>query len=271
MRDSRVLTGFLIAGLVLIMSLASFAVELPAMGSPEADLSNLEAVFKAANDAYGKGDFTKAAELYRQLYDEGYYNGNLLYNLGNTYFKLGSKGRAILYYERAKRLIPGDADLKANLSYALADVQEGVPDWKQDFLRFLTGIASIEQLAVAGSIWFFILTIFLMLWIIRPGPFQSMVTGNLKKWWLGMVLGCAIIFLSSVALGILTYWDQSRQHAVAIREDEVRFEPSSTATLYYHLDEGTRVLVLEEKEDWVKLKRIDGKRGWVKKDCLEII
>lgn len=271
MRDSKVLAGFLKAGMVLVMGLSLLVVELPAVGSPGADVSNPEAVFKAANDAYGKGDFTKAAELYRRLYDAGYYDGNLLYNLGNTYFKLGLKGRAILYYERAKRLIPGDADLKANLSYALADVQEGVPDWKQDFLRLLTGIASVEQLAVAGSIWFFSLTILLMIWIISPGSFQNMVTGNLKKWWLGIVLGCAIIFLCIVSLGILTYWDQSRQHAVAIRGDEVRFEPSPTATIYYHLDEGTRVLILEEKEDWVKLKRIDGKRGWVNKDCLEII
>ena len=78
-------------------------------------------------------------------------------------------------------------------------------------------------------------------------------------------------FLSSTALGILTYWDQSREHAVAVKGDEVRFEPSPTATIYYHLDEGSRVLILEKKDNWVMLKRVDGKRGWVNKECLEII
>lgn len=270
MRSSNWGTQLLKAGIYLLIIIVFPAFDPSASARPELDPSP-EAVFTEANSAYREGDFTKAAGLYQGLYDAGYLNGNLLYNLGNTYFKLGTKGRAILYYERAQRLIPGDADLKANLNYALADVQEGAPDWKQELVRFLTGIASIEQLAAGASFWFFGFTFLVVFWLIRPGPFQKVVAGNLKKWWLGTVFGCGIIFLSCVSLGILTYWDQARQHAVAVRGDEVRFEPSPTATLYYHLDEGTRVLILEEKDNWVKLKRIDGKRGWVNKDCLEII
>ncbi len=272
MRKFNILTGFLKTGILLLLILLSFpGFEQPACGSPKGNVSNPETLFSEANSAYQKADFLKAVELYERLYDAGYFNGNLLYNLGNTYFKLGAKGRAILYYERAKRLIPGDADLKANLNYALADVQEGVPDWKREFLGFLTGIAPVDQLAITGSIWFFGLIILVIFRIIRPGLIQNLVVGNLKKWWAGVVYGCAIILISLVSLGVLTYWDQSRDHAVAVKGDEVRFEPSPTATLYYHLDEGSRVLILEEKDNWVKLKRVDGKRGWVNKDCLEII
>lgn len=271
MRNSNVWTGFIKSVIPLLIILSFSAFGSPAFGNPKTNPANPAAVFNNANSAYQKGDFIKAAELYQQLYDEGYLNGNLLYNLGNTYFKLGAKGRAILYYERAQRLIPGDADLKANLNYVLADVQEGAPDWKQEFLRFLTGIGSVEQLAIAGSIWFFGLTILVIFWIIKPGPVQRIVGGNLKKWWIGIVFGCALAFLSLASLGFLTYWDQSREHAVAVKGEEVRFEPSQTATIYYHLDEGSRVLILEEKNNWVMLKRVDGKRGWVNKDCLEKI
>lgn len=271
MRNSNVLTGFIKSGVLLLIILSFSAFGSPAIGSPKSDPANPAAIFNEANSAYQKGDFIKAAELYQQLYDEGYWNGNLLYNLGNTYFKLGAKGRAILFYERALRLIPGDVDLKANLNYVLANVQEGATDWKQEFLRFLTGIASVEQLATAGSIWFFGLTMLVIFWIIKPGPLQKSFEGNLKKWWLGIVFCSALALLSSAALGILTYWDQGREHAVAVKGDEVRFEPSPTATIYYHLDEGSRVLILEKKDNWVMLKRVDGKRGWVNKDCLEII
>lgn len=270
MGNANVWKGFLKTGtfVILLLALPVFAVS--AFGSPEADIANPEAIFLDANKAYQKGDFNQAAELYQQLYNAGYLNGNLFYNLGNSYFKLGVKGRAVLFYERAQRLIPGDADLNANLSHALTGVQEGVPDWKQEFMRFLTGMATVEQLAVVSSVWFFILISFVIIWIIRPAFLKDIIEGQ-KKWWIGIVIGCGIIFLGCFSLGALTYWEQGREHAIAIKADEVRFEPSPTATLYYHLAEGSRVLILEEKENWVKIRRIDGKRGWVNKDCLEII
>ncbi len=45
-------------------------------------------------------------------------NGKLYYNIGNIYFHLGDIGRAILYYKKAALLIPGDRNLKENLSFA---------------------------------------------------------------------------------------------------------------------------------------------------------
>lgn len=271
MENSNLLKRFIKSCIFVLILLSFPAFGRTAFGNPEPNISNPEAIFKEANSAYQQGDFTKAVGLYQQLYDGGYLSGDLFYNLGNTHVKLGARGRGILFYERAKRLVPGDADLKANLNYALTDVQEGVPDWKQEFLRFLTGLASVEQLAISSSVWFFILSILVILGLLKPGPLYKMGGENLRKWWIGLVLGSMLIFLSYFSLGVLTYWDQSREHAVAVHGDEVRFEPSSTATVYYHLDEGARVLILEGRDKWVLIKRIDGKRGWVNKDCLELI
>ena len=271
MENFNLCKRFLKSGILILLFLSFPAFGRTAFGNSGPDISNPEAIFKEANSAYQQGDFTKAAGLYQQLYDDGYLSGNLFYNLGNSYVKLGAKGQGILFYERAQRLIPGDADLKANLNYALTDVQDGTPDWKQEFLKFLTGLASIERLAISSSVWFFVLTILVILGLLRPGLLQKKGRGNLRRWWTGIVLSCMVLFFSNFSLGILTYWDQSRDHAVAVKGDEVRFEPSPTATLYYHLDEGTRVLILEEKDNWVMIRRTDGKRGWVNKECLELI
>src|SRR5262249_18396747 len=45
-------------------------------------------------------------------------SGNLYFNVGNAWFKAGDVGRAILDWERARRLVPGDPDLLANLGWA---------------------------------------------------------------------------------------------------------------------------------------------------------
>lgn len=270
MREFKLYSRYFRIG-ILLMIFMIFSYGQLALGSNESGPGIPEAVFKEANSAYQKGDFNKAAQLYQQLCDEGYLSGNLLYNLGNAYYKLGAKGRAVLNYERARRLIPGDADLKANLNYVLSGTQEGASDWKYDLLRFITGMASVEQLAISGSVCFFGLMLLIILGITKPNPLRNLIEGDYSKWWIGILIGCAIIFISISTWGILTYWDQSREQAVAVRAGEVYFEPSQAATVYYQLAEGSRVQILEGKDHWVKIKRIDGKRGWIDKGCLETI
>ena len=99
---------------------------------------NPQALFYQANNLYEEGRYEEAAVAYRQLLEQGYESGNLYFNLGNTYFKMGRTGWAVLYYEKAKRLIPRDADLRANLGYALEGVEEGTPSWQREFYQNLS-------------------------------------------------------------------------------------------------------------------------------------
>jgi len=47
-------------------------------------------------------------------------NGKLYYNIGNIYFHLDNIGRAILFYNKAALIMPGDSNLKENLEAARA-------------------------------------------------------------------------------------------------------------------------------------------------------
>ncbi|MGL4806375.1 MAG: tetratricopeptide repeat protein, partial [Bacteroidales bacterium] len=71
-----------------------------------------------AVQAYEKGEYQKAADLYESLTKEGYNSADLYYNLGNAYYKAGENAQAILNYERALLYAPNDADLKTNLEIA---------------------------------------------------------------------------------------------------------------------------------------------------------
>jgi tetratricopeptide (TPR) repeat protein len=77
-----------------------------------------QTTFFHANALYKDGQYDAAVQEYEQLLQSGRTSGNLYFNLGNAYFKAGKKGKAIVNYERARRLIPGDPDLRANLEYA---------------------------------------------------------------------------------------------------------------------------------------------------------
>ena len=75
-------------------------------------------LFYQANAAYKESKYDRAIENYEKLIKSGLESPNLYYNLGNSYFKKGEAGKAIVNYERAKRFIPNDSDLKSNYDYA---------------------------------------------------------------------------------------------------------------------------------------------------------
>ena len=61
-----------------------------------------------ANEAYGQEDYIKAIELYEQTLREQGVSSDLYYNLGNAYYKHNEFAKAILNYERALLLNPGN-------------------------------------------------------------------------------------------------------------------------------------------------------------------
>ncbi len=76
------------------------------------------AEFADANRKFDTGDFAGAAAGYEAVLAAGGPRAAVLYNLGNSYQKLGQYGPAILAYERARLLTPRAPDLLANLAAA---------------------------------------------------------------------------------------------------------------------------------------------------------
>ena len=71
-----------------------------------------------ANQRFAAGEYADAATAYKQLLTSEGPRASVLYNLGNSYQRLGQYGPAILAYERARLLTPRDPDLLANLTLA---------------------------------------------------------------------------------------------------------------------------------------------------------
>jgi len=113
--------------------------------------------FERAESFYQEQQFAQAAEVYESVRAAGIEDGVLYYNLGNAYFKAGSIGRAILSYERARLLLPGDDDVRTNLSFANelvaeADVEAPLPTavrWAVDLYRSIAASAFAAILSVA--------------------------------------------------------------------------------------------------------------------------
>jgi tetratricopeptide (TPR) repeat protein len=119
--------------------------------------------FERANADFEAGRFKEAAAAYEELLDDGGPRVAVLQNLGSAYFRSGDVGRAILAFERALLLKPGDSDLKANLKLVRDEAAvfppppaEGWRGWlERPSRKFWSGLAlgSALLLPAAAGLW----------------------------------------------------------------------------------------------------------------------
>ena len=89
-----------------------------------------KALFQKANEKYEQQNYDSCIVLLDSIVNMGFESTDLYYNLGNAWFKNGEIAKAILYYEKAKKLEPNNADVNYNLALAntkIADKIEAVP------------------------------------------------------------------------------------------------------------------------------------------------
>ena len=233
--------------------------------------SSLEDATKAEGDsAYMKNDYASAIQIYEALLNRGE-AADIYYNLGNSYYKAGDIAKAILNYESALLLQPGNGDIRANLEIARSktvDKVEPVPEiFFVSWTKSLINSMSVDSWAVCGVVCFILLIVSLYLFI-----FSKQIV--LKK--AGFISG--IVFLAVTILANVFANQQkdeltNRNSAIVINPSvTVRSTPSESGTSLFILHEGHKVGVKDgSMKDWKEIRLEDGKVGWVPASAIEII
>ncbi len=236
---------------VALLLAALVAAAVPARG----DTPNT--IFFHANALYGDEHYAEAAAEYEHLLATGLESGPLYFNLGNAYFKAGDIGHAVLAYERARRLMPGDPDLQANLRFA----REGVPPDEPPlvarlFFPLASRLASDTLLRLASAL--YVAVMLLAIGRRLAPPFER-------------VAGCATIAVaalllvvgSSAAYRVLSVDLPAYAVVVDPQGATVRFEPSPGGTAHFAVKTGAVLRVLSSRDQWAQVERPDGTRGWI--------
>jgi tetratricopeptide (TPR) repeat protein len=227
-------------------------------------------LWNSGNEKYMQGEFSTALESYLKIEEMGYNSPKLMYNIGNTYFKLGENGKAILYFERAVRLDPSDGDAERNLALAnefALDKIESVPEFiLTTWLRDIRYIMSSNGWAWL-SIVFAALFAFLMLF------FRYATTSRMRK--ISFFGGTAALFLGLTSL--LFAWNlksdfTDHNSAIIMKPvSSIKSSPDNSGKTLFILHEGTKVKVLEQIGGWQRVELSDGRQGWVTSVDMEII
>lgn len=233
--------------------------------------AEFEDATKAEGDsAYIKNDFVSAIQIYEALLQNGE-SADVYYNLGNSYYKADNIAKAILNYERALLLQPGNSDIRANIDVARSktvDKVEPTPD-----VFFVTWIKALIN-SLSANVWAawaiacFILLIASLYFFI----FSKYIV--LKK--IGFISG--IIFLIFVVFANVFAAQQKeellvRNSAIVMSPSvTIRSTPNESGTSLFVLHEGRKVSVKDNSmKEWKEISLEDGKVGWIPSSAIEII
>ncbi len=231
---------------------------------------NEEQIFQQGNEYFVQKQFDKAIESYRQLINSGYEGTSLFYNLGNAYYRSGKIGYAILYYEKALRLSPGDEDIKHNLALAnlkTIDKLESLPqfflfDWWEGLLALFS-----------TSGWTIISYIFYILFIFSVGfYFYAKNVLQQKIVLISGLTGLLFLIFSCSLLMIKLNRELNVKNGIVIENTvNVKLSPDPASNDAFIVHEGLKIRLEDEVDNWVKIRLEDGKVGWIQEDNAKVI
>lgn len=228
------------------------------------------ATVKQANDLYGKGKYTEAAQLYEKVLSADGVAPELYYNLGNAYYKLNETGKSILNYERALRLSPSFDDARLNLQMAQLKVIDNVVQipsffvgrWIESLIKLMT---SNQWLVISFSV-FVVCLILAFLFVFAPSLRLRKVS-----FYTGAAL-LAISFFTLIFSGVRKNQLVNHREAIVMTGSlVVKSSPDRSGTDLFQLHEGTKVVIKSTLGNWTEIKLGNGNIGWVEQQSIEKI
>jgi tetratricopeptide (TPR) repeat protein len=219
-------------------------------------------LIKKGNEYYREKQFEKAIDAYQQIIHMGYEGTALYYNLGNSYYKEGKLGYAILYYEKAHKLSPGDEDILHNLTIVntkTVDKLDSLPrffifEWWESFLSLL----SVKQWAYLTYVFYILMLAAIGMYFFAKRPFVQRYS------FFSGLIAALLLILAAIPLIINLNRAMNDKNAIIIAPSvTVKLAPDLTSNDAFIVHEGLKIKELDYVENWIKIKLQDGKEGWV--------
>ncbi len=223
-----------------------------------------------ADSAFVQERYQQAARDYEALLKQGV-SAELYYNLGNCYYRMDQMTKAVLNYERALLLSPGDRDIRFNLQMARSKTIDKItPESEMFFVTWyhaLVNLMSVDGWARMALVSLVIAIILALLYL-----FADRIALR-KIGFFGGILLLLVFIVSNIFAFHQRYALTHRTGAIVIKSAvNVKSTPSKNGTDLFILHEGTRVTITDSSmRGWREVRVADGKEGWLETKEIEVI
>ena len=223
-----------------------------------------------ADEEYLKGNYQQAITDYEALLKQGV-SPQIYFNLGNAYFRTDNITRAILNYERAHMLSPGDEDIQFNLQFARSKtIDKIVPESEMFFFgwyKSMVLLTSVDRWAYLAVVSISLVLVLLLLYLFA----DSIVLRKIG--FFGAVIFLVIFLLSNLFAYQQKRMLENRSGAIIISSSvNIKKSPADNSETSFVLHEGTKVDITDSSiKGWSEIHVADGREGWVTSDKIENI
>jgi tetratricopeptide (TPR) repeat protein len=238
--------------------------------SGTADRSLADSLFSLGNSAYEAKDYASAIQWYDSAAHTGWTSSSLEFNLGNACYKENRIAPALLHYERAARLSPNDEDIRFNLRIAqlkTTDKIDAMPEifyrrWARKWTSFFSD-SLLSALLIASSLLLF--TMLTLYFFAQESKLRRIGITSA-----GIV--AAILVTLWITADLKSGFESESSEAIVMEASSyVKSSPDEKGNDLFILHEGTKVEVLDELNDWKKIRIANGTVGWIKSGDIEMV
>lgn len=223
-----------------------------------------------ANRACQEGRYDEAAILFGQLISDRGYSAPLCFDLANAELKAGHIGPALLNYERARYLAPGDPDINHNLQ--IARKQAGLdPDpyrWWQIVLRSIDWTVWLG--IILGALALLLLALIGTTCADAWGPGLGISPRPLRRFFKGVIFICVpvVLFFAFVELSAAGF-NARIEGVIVAKQVPLRLSPFESSDQTGTLPEGDLVTVEKKYNDYFWVDERSQQSGWVQEKAIE--
>lgn len=219
-----------------------------------------------AEKAYQVGRFADAAQAYAARHGDGNYPADVLYNIGNCYYRLDQQGYAALFYRRALLQDPRHVEARQNLRFLEKSLGSlVVPHSETEQMLGSVGLQTWKSLTLLGC-WLILISLLALFLTPRGSPWKP--------------TGIALLVIGPVlsiggGIGWRYYPDDARfaapqdQLVVVSPDTMVRTAASRNAKDVINAPAGSLAEVIATRGSWTYIGFATKTRGWVPSDAVE--
>ena len=223
-----------------------------------------------ADDEYAKGNYQQAIKDYQEILKTGV-SSEIYYNLGNAYYRTDNITQALLAYERALQLSPGDNDIRFNLQYARSKTIDKItPETEMFFVTWyhsLVNFTSVDRWANTAIVSIVMALLLILVFLFAPQMWAR------KSGFYGSAAFLLLFAFANLFAFQQKHELETKQGAIVIAPTvNVKKTPAASGTDVFVIHEGTRVDITDRgMKQWRGIKLADGREGWLKTSQIEEI
>lgn len=245
--------------LLFLLALVAFTLAQDTLSISDTDIG-----LQQAATAYLQGDYQTAADSYENLIQQGFHQGDLYFNLGNAYYRMGDLGFALVNYLRAQEEMPRDSALNENL----ARVRSIRLDIQNDEISVLVSVAALTTetftvrelswivLFLWGGVW-----MLLLLRMRKSDPSPEKGLGVVTYFLIALVV---LLLVLGFLLGGRLISEMLRPAAVVIPQSVSAMSgPGEDYLELFIIHQAAEARIIQTGDQWVWVELPDGRQAWL--------